>query len=99
MPSCAKPVAALPPLWNISSPLGLRLPLKHKPAIFDLQSRQYGPVLYVHPPSPALGAFRGTFPHIRIPAGRVELWQAFGMLWSAAPAPEEAATVGRGVSG
>jgi hypothetical protein len=55
--------------------------------------RVYGPVLYVHPPAPDLRALQGTYPELEVPQGRVELRIGFGMLWSAAPAPEEAADV------
>ena len=53
--------------------------------------RIHGPVLYVHPPSPTLRALRGVFPLMVVPEDRLELRLEFGMLWSAAPAPEEAA--------
>jgi hypothetical protein len=55
--------------------------------------RVYVPVLYVHPPAPDLRALQGTYPELEVPQGRVELRMGFGMLWSAAPASEEAADV------
>lgn len=53
--------------------------------------RVYGPVLYVTPPAPDLRALKGIFPQVQLPLGRIELRLDFGMLWSAAPAPQEAA--------
>ncbi len=55
--------------------------------------RVYGPVLYIHPPAPDLRALRGVYPEITVPAGRIELRAGFGMLWTAAPAADEAADV------
>jgi hypothetical protein len=55
--------------------------------------RVYGPVIYVHPPAPDLRALRGVYPEVEVPAGRIELRLEFGMLWTAAPAAEEAADV------
>jgi hypothetical protein len=56
--------------------------------------RDYGPVLYLHPPSPALRALRGAFPAVDVPAtGRLELRLELGMLWTAAPLPEDPADV------
>jgi hypothetical protein len=53
--------------------------------------RVYGPVLYVTPPAPDLRSLKGTYPQLELPTGRIELRLDFGMLWSAAPAPDEAA--------
>ncbi len=56
--------------------------------------RDYGPVLDLHPPSPSLRALRGVYPAIDVPAtGRLELRLELGMLWSAAPLPEDPAEV------
>ncbi|MES1241364.1 MAG: IPT/TIG domain-containing protein [Acidobacteriota bacterium] len=54
----------------------------------------HGPVLYLHPPAPALRALRGAYPPIDVPAtGRLELRLELGMLWTAAPQPEDPADV------
>lgn len=53
----------------------------------------YGPVLYLHPPSPSYRALRGEYPAMDMPEGRLELRLELGMLWSAAPTSDDIAEV------
>jgi hypothetical protein len=53
----------------------------------------YGPVLILRPPGPSLRALRGVYPAVDVPAGPVELRLDLGMLWSSAPAPDDATEV------
>lgn len=55
---------------------------------------EYGPVLFVHPPSPAQRALRGIFPTIEVPqTGGIEMRVSFGLLYGAARQPDDPAEV------